>query len=370
MVLRGRGRPRDDAAREHDIADRRGTSRAPSRSACPCRRRSGRRRARGGPARSGRGRIGAEQRARASSCHALPARARRCAPPERRSPRCDADEVGALADRDLAAIVRPTASAGVLVTVRIAAGRSMLGAAVGSRKRRHQQARRHIVGRQDVEHARRCASSAVATLPECEPPRTRLGAPISTLDRRPRAGPRRPPAWSGTRRSRRRRAIDSATCSSVVSSWLASGVPCALRQRDQLAPVARGIRRVIAAAAWRTARRARRRSGRRSCRDNRCAASPRRGTGAGRACGPSARSAARPSRPIIAARVLDHARHRDLAAQMQEVLGAQQIRRRARRAIASASSSCWPSTSSTPSSRQTRSESSTVVMPQVASCPS
>ena len=38
--------------------------------------------------------------------------------------------------------------------------------------------------------------------------------------------------------------------------------------------------------------------------------------------------------------------------------------------IAAASTPARPSTSSAPSSRQTRSESSTVVMPEVASCPS
>ncbi len=41
-----------------------------------------------------------------------------------------------------------------------------------------QQARGNVVGRQDVEQADSRASSSADTLPECEPPRTTLGAPM------------------------------------------------------------------------------------------------------------------------------------------------------------------------------------------------
>ena len=72
------------------------------------------------------------------------------------------------------------------------------------------------------------ASSRAEALPECEPPRTTLGAPITVAMPAAREATRGFDAWSEIRRSRRRRCCASSTSSSVVSSWLASVTPCAL----------------------------------------------------------------------------------------------------------------------------------------------
>ena len=68
------------------------------------------------------------------------------------------------------------------------------------------------------------ARAAAATLPECEPPRMRLGAPIITAMpcRRQAAAAS---AVVGNSAMRAPWAADASTCASVASSWLASVAP-------------------------------------------------------------------------------------------------------------------------------------------------
>ena len=68
------------------------------------------------------------------------------------------------------------------------------------------------------------ASAAAATLPECEPPRSRFGAPAITAmpcARQARAAS----SVVGNSATRAPWAAEVATCSGVVSSWLASVAP-------------------------------------------------------------------------------------------------------------------------------------------------
>ena len=206
-------------------------------------------------------------------------------------------------------------------------------------------------------------------LPECEPPRTTFGAPIRMRDAGVMQAARR---LDGGRKFRDRHLVANG-----IGDVLVRRVVVACERHAVLAAPARptprmlsvGIALLILEAAARTARRARPRSGRPSCRDSSRAASPRRGTGAGPACGPSARSAARPAGP----RASPHPRPPSASALRSAGAGSDRpAAGRPARAVSIAAEriSAWPSTSSAPSSRQTRSESSTVVMPLVASWPS
>ena len=78
-------------------------------------------------------------------------------------------------------------------------GAGQIVPAVCEPKGRQQQRGGHVIGGDDVEQVA-SASSAAATLPECEPPRMRLGAPIITASPR-RGRPRRLRASWGTRRT-------------------------------------------------------------------------------------------------------------------------------------------------------------------------
>ena len=88
---------------------------------------------------------------------------------------------------------------------------------------RPSEARGRVVRGEDVEQARR-GERRGGTLPECEPPRRRFGAPIITA---------MPAAWLaaaavaevGNSAMRAPWRAEAATCASVVSSWLASTAP-------------------------------------------------------------------------------------------------------------------------------------------------
>ena len=166
-------------------------------------------------------------------------RTTRCAPPEPlaatrtriRSARLPA----AISPRS----VRPTASAGVLVTVRTAAGRSMLGTALrqfAAPPSAGSTARSRTTGCR-ARRPRRDRRSA--TLPECEPPRTRFGAPISTRDAAVVQRRRRPRAVVGNSAIATPSAIDCVDMLQrrvVVAGQRRS--PCACASVDQRAAVA------------------------------------------------------------------------------------------------------------------------------------
>ena len=134
----------------------------------------------------------------------------------------DADQIGALAGRDLATVGKPHRFGGVFCHRTDGRGKIDRRHPLWQLQRRHQQARGNVVGRQDVQQPPRARSTA-AMLPECEPPRTTLGAPIR-MPMPARCRPRAASTVVGNSATETRSLLASVTFSSVVSSWLASGI--------------------------------------------------------------------------------------------------------------------------------------------------
>ena len=123
---------------------------------------------------------------------------------------------------------------GVTVATRLRhAEARFLGQAEGG----HHQAGRERSRRKARRAARAAPAPSAATLPECEPPRTTLGAPITIAMPAVARRARRLRRASGIRRSPRPRRRACSTCAGSVSSWLASGMPPLARVLDEVAPV-------------------------------------------------------------------------------------------------------------------------------------